>query len=71
MTAKPQAMPGTDFPRAIGDPAFAALTAAGYTALDQLAGVPKGDIQALHGVGPKAVRVLEAALAERGLAFGD
>ncbi|MET9346912.1 DNA-binding protein [Streptomyces termitum] len=58
--------PATDFPRGVGAPATRALAAAGYTRLDQLAGVPA----ALHGVGPKALRVLGEALAERGRSLG-
>ncbi|MEV6202255.1 DNA-binding protein [Streptomyces sp. NPDC051771] len=62
--------PETDFPRAIGAPATRALVAAGYTGLDRLAGVPAAELAALHGVGPKALRVLAEALAERGTALG-
>ncbi|MGY1742738.1 MULTISPECIES: DNA-binding protein [unclassified Blastococcus] len=57
----------TDLPRGIGRPATGALLHAGYTRLDQLAGLPERDLLALHGVGPKAVRLLREALAERGL----
>ncbi|WP_033344615.1 helix-hairpin-helix domain-containing protein [Catenuloplanes japonicus] len=56
-----------DLPRGIGRPATGALELAGYTRLDQLAGVPEKELLALHGVGPKAIRVLKEALAERGL----
>ncbi len=52
---------------AVGAPATRALTAAGYTALAQLAGVPRADLAALHGVGPRAVEIIAAALAEHGL----
>ncbi|WP_190158040.1 DNA-binding protein [Streptomyces litmocidini] len=62
--------PGTDLPRGIGAPATRALVAAGYTRLAQLAGVPAGELAALHGVGPKALRVLDEALAEQGLSLG-
>ncbi|MEU2117578.1 DNA-binding protein [Streptomyces sp. NPDC016459] len=62
--------PETDFPRAVGAPATRALAGAGYTRLDQLAGVPAAELAALHGVGPKALRVLGEALAERGLSLG-
>ncbi|GGR51153.1 hypothetical protein GCM10010282_49930 [Streptomyces roseolus] len=62
--------PETDFPRGVGAPATRALAAAGYTRLDQLAGVPAAELAALHGVGPKALRVLAEALAERGTALG-
>ncbi|MYS12293.1 DNA-binding protein, partial [Streptomyces sp. SID6041] len=44
--------------------------AAGYTRLDQLAGVPAAELAALHGVGPKALRVLGEVLAERGRSLG-
>lgn len=57
-------------PKGIGAPATRALTAAGYLDLDQLAGVPADRLLALHGVGPKAVRILSEALAERGLSLG-
>ncbi|MFE9044963.1 DNA-binding protein [Streptomyces sp. NPDC012421] len=60
--------PETDFPRGVGAPATRALAAAGYTRLAELSGVPEADLAALHGVGPKALRVLGEALAERGLA---
>ncbi|WP_040337083.1 DNA-binding protein [Candidatus Blastococcus massiliensis] len=54
----------------IGAPATGALRAAGYTRLDQLAGVPERELARLHGVGPKALRILREALAERGLSLG-
>ncbi|WP_411108812.1 DNA-binding protein [Streptomyces sp. c-19] len=59
----------TDFPRAIGAPATRALASAGYARLDQLARVPAAGPAALHGVGPKALRVLGEALAEHGLSL--
>jgi hypothetical protein len=57
----------TDFPRRIGRPATGALVHAGYTRLSQLDGVPARDVLALHGVGPKAVRLLQEALAAQGM----
>ncbi|MEU6948340.1 helix-hairpin-helix domain-containing protein [Streptomyces sp. NPDC046316] len=60
----------TDLPRGIGAPATRALTGAGYTTLDALAGVPRAELAALHGVGPKALRVLQESLEERGLSLG-
>jgi len=54
----------------IGAPATGALRLAGYTRLDQLAGVPERELARLHGVGPKALRILREALAERGLSLG-
>jgi predicted flap endonuclease-1-like 5' DNA nuclease len=58
-------------PRTIGAPATRALAAAGHTRLDQLAGVRASELLKLHGVGPKAIRLLREALAARGLAFAD
>ena len=57
------------FPRAIGRPATGALVAAGYTDLAQLDGMAESELLRMHGVGPKAVAVLRAALAERGLSL--
>jgi hypothetical protein len=61
MTAPLDALPR------IGAPATRALTGAGYASLRGLAGVPRPDLARLHGVGPKALRIIEQALAEHGL----
>jgi predicted flap endonuclease-1-like 5' DNA nuclease len=53
----------------MGAPATRALAAAGYTELSQLADVSEEELKALHGVGPKALRVLREALRERGLSL--
>jgi predicted flap endonuclease-1-like 5' DNA nuclease len=58
------------FPRGIGAPATRALHGAGYTQLRQLAGVPVADLKKLHGMGPKALRVLQEALGAKGLSLG-
>jgi hypothetical protein len=55
-----------ELPPGIGAPARRALTAAGYLSLADLAGVSEQELLRLHGVGPKAVRILRAILAERG-----
>ena len=57
-------------PRGIGAPATRALHGAGYTQLRQLAGVPAAELKKLHGMGPKALRVLQEALAEQGMSLG-
>jgi hypothetical protein len=57
-------------PRNIGAPATRALTAAGYTELRQLADVPVADLKKLHGVGPKALRLLQEALEHHGMSLG-
>ncbi len=53
----------------IGQPARQALIGAGYLRLEQLTSVTEKDILKLHGVGPKAIKILRQALEERGLAF--
>ncbi|RZU49408.1 hypothetical protein EV385_1158 [Krasilnikovia cinnamomea] len=54
----------------IGAPATRALNGAGYTSLRQLAGVPRAELALLHGMGPKALGIIEAALAEHRLRLG-
>lgn len=63
--------PENDFPAGMGQPALRALAAARYTRLEQFAGVRAADLLILHGVRPKAIRVLRSALADGGLKFAD
>lgn len=58
-----------DLPTGMGAPAARALSAAGITRLKQLTSISEAELLKLHGVGPKAIRILRAALAERGLSF--
>jgi hypothetical protein len=58
----------TDLPR-LAAPARRALLGAGYTRLDQLAELDEAEVMRLHGMGPKAMDALRAALSERGLSF--
>lgn len=60
-----------DFSRGVGKVAIRELKRAGYTRLEQFAGVSETELLKLHGVGPKALAVLREALAERGLAFAS
>ena len=55
----------------IGAPATRALAAIGISRLEQLAGFPRARLAALHGVGPKALRILEQELARHGLELGE
>jgi predicted flap endonuclease-1-like 5' DNA nuclease len=61
-------MTDDDLP-AIGAPATRALAGAGITRLAQVAERTAAELAALHGVGPKAIGLLERALAEQGLSF--
>lgn len=56
-------------PPSIGRPALGALRAARIDRLSLLALHREKELLALHGVGPRAVRILRAELAGRGLAF--
>ena len=51
----------------VGAPARRALVQAGVTTLQDVAARSEQDLLALHGVGPRAVRILREALAAQGL----
>jgi hypothetical protein len=63
--------PEGNLPRSIGAPAQRALAAAGYTQLVQLTSVGEAELLGLHGVGPKAIQLLRAALAAQDLEFAE
>lgn len=50
-------------------PARRALAGAGIMSLKDLSDCPEAAIAGLHGMGPKAMRTLRAALDAQGLAF--
>ncbi|MDN5854480.1 MAG: hypothetical protein L0K86_16845, partial [Actinomycetia bacterium] len=52
---------------AIGKPATRALASQGATTLEQVATWTERDLLALHGVGPKAIRILADELSSRGM----
>ncbi|WP_199432565.1 MmcQ/YjbR family DNA-binding protein [Qaidamihabitans albus] len=58
-----------DLPAAIGRPATQAMLGAGLGTLDEVASRTEKELLALHGVGPKAVRILAEALARQGKSF--
>lgn len=58
----------SDFPKT-SQPALRALNEAGYFGLEHLTRVSKADLSKLHGMGPKALGILEQALGEKGLSF--
>jgi hypothetical protein len=55
----------------IGAPATRALAAIGVTRLTDLVDHRVDDLRALHGMGPKAIALLRAALDDHGLSFRD
>ena len=52
-------------PAGIGKPALRALAAAGIKSLEDVARANEDDLLALHGVGPRAIRILKDALKTR------
>ncbi|NGN63343.1 hypothetical protein G5C51_05405 [Streptomyces sp. A7024] len=60
---------GGDLPAGIGKPATRALLGAGVRTLEQVARYTERELLDLHGVGPKAVRVLAEELARQGKAL--
>jgi hypothetical protein len=70
----PKPTPGTHpnadaFPPGVGGPVLRALANAGIRSLTGLTRWRERDFAALHGVGPKGVRILKEAMAKQGLAF--
>lgn len=53
------------FPAGVGGPVLRALANAGIRSMAQLARLSEAELSALHGVGPKGIRLLKAGLAEQ------
>ena len=60
--------PTNELPK-IGKPATRALATVGITRLAQVVRLSRSELEALHGLGPKAIVILEQALGARGLSF--
>lgn len=58
-----------DLPASIGRPATRALATAGITSLADVAAHTEEELLALHGVGPRAIRILSEELAAHGMVF--
>jgi predicted flap endonuclease-1-like 5' DNA nuclease len=58
-----------ELPRGIGKPATRALNNEGITTLEQAASYMEAQLLPLHGVGPKAIKVLREAFAQHNLGF--
>lgn len=57
------------FPPGMSGPSLRALSVAGVRSMSDLTRWAKSDLAKLHGMGPKALVVLERALAESGRSF--
>jgi hypothetical protein len=53
----------------IGEPAQRALLAAGIVSLEQLCQFSISELLLLHGIGPKAIGILQTVLKNEGLTF--
>ena len=58
----------SDLPK-LAAPAQRALTGAGIQSLKQLAKFSEAEIKKLHGIGPNALKQLQAALKAKGLQY--
>ncbi len=64
----PTKTPQSDLPN-IGAPATRALARERYTTLKQLTKISEAELAQLHGVGPKAIRILNEAMKAKGWSF--
>jgi predicted flap endonuclease-1-like 5' DNA nuclease len=71
MAHTPDVRPVGDLPNAIGKTAARELDVNGISSLKEVAARSKDDLLAIHGVGPKAIAILEDALESRGLRFTE
>jgi hypothetical protein len=67
MPATPDVRPVGDLPDEIGKTAARELSLHGITSLELVARHSREALLTIHGVGPKAVRILQEALAAEGL----
>lgn len=58
-----------DLPEGIGKPALRALEAAGLFHLTDFSQLSEEQLQKLHGLGPKALRIIAAVMEVHGLQF--
>ncbi|MCC5969044.1 MAG: hypothetical protein JJU15_03780 [Pararhodobacter sp.] len=69
MAPTPGIRPVGDLPGTIGKTAARELSHHGIDSLDRMASHSKKQLLAIHGVGPKAIRILGESLAQNGLDF--
>lgn len=61
----------SELPPSLGKVALRELALNGITGYDQLVSQTPEELLSMHGVGPKAVRILTEELARRGLRFRE
>lgn len=65
----PDIRPVGDLPDAMGKTAPRELKYAGIGSLQEASEYTEKELLAIHGVGPKAIRLMKEAMAEKGLRF--
>ncbi|WP_437669119.1 DNA-binding protein [Sorangium sp. So ce131] len=71
MPSRTKEQPEPALPKGIGKPATRALAAVGVSRLEQLTRFTEAALLAIHGVGPKAVGILKAALGAQGKSLAE
>lgn len=67
MSIREKTHPNADaFPRGVSGPSLRALSIAGIRSMTQLSRWKESDLAELHGMGPKGMRILKAALKAEG-----
>ena len=69
MADMPDIRPVGELPNEMGKTAPRELHDAGISSLARVAQHTRSELLAIHGVGPKAIRILDEALAAKGLSF--
>ena len=67
--ATPDVRPVGDLPHELGKTAPRELQLAGLDSLEKISRCTEKELLAIHGVGPKAIRILGSALEQKGLEF--
>ena len=71
MADTPDIRPVGDLPNEIGKTAARELSINGIITLQQVASPSKKELLTIHGVGPKAIRILGEVLAAKGLDYKE
>jgi len=66
MPSRTHKPPESSLPKGIPQPAIRALASVGVTRLNQIARFTEGELLALHGMGPKAIGIIKAAMRAQG-----
>ncbi len=71
MSSTPDVRPVGDLPHSMGKTATRELQRAGIDSLQKASAYTEGELLAIHGVGPKAIRIMKETMEEKGLTFRD